>query len=281
LVLPVAGSILSPSQKQSNAIIKKLAIEISHQESLVSNENTYNLLEDELIGLYFDSSIPTSYGVGSSGALVAAIYDRYFNPAPTVQITDNQNLTQIKNELAQLESFFHGKSSGTDPLVSYLNAPVLLNAPENHVEFKIPSTLKVFLIDTRRKSSTKDFIHLFDTKINSKPQLLKKFIQKNNESINAFLDNRPNCFDVLKDFSEFEHEFLPEMFYYTDSISLLLEKHKLNLAIKLCGSGGGGFLLGFAKIEVFKDIESDFSKNNIPIDLLTVESQKLTVLANK
>ena len=27
--------------------------------------------------LYFDSSIPQGYGVGSSGALVAAIYDRY------------------------------------------------------------------------------------------------------------------------------------------------------------------------------------------------------------
>ena len=28
-------------------------------------------------GMYFDSSIPRGYGVGSSGALVAAIYDRY------------------------------------------------------------------------------------------------------------------------------------------------------------------------------------------------------------
>ena len=29
-------------------------------------------------GLYFKSSIPLGYGVGSSGALVAAIYDKYF-----------------------------------------------------------------------------------------------------------------------------------------------------------------------------------------------------------
>ena len=28
-------------------------------------------------GMYFDSSIPMGYGVGSSGAIVAAIYDRY------------------------------------------------------------------------------------------------------------------------------------------------------------------------------------------------------------
>ena len=28
-------------------------------------------------GMYFDSSIPQGYGVGSSGALVASIYDQY------------------------------------------------------------------------------------------------------------------------------------------------------------------------------------------------------------
>ena len=32
---------------------------------------------DLALGMYFDSSIPQGYGVGSSGALVAAIYDRY------------------------------------------------------------------------------------------------------------------------------------------------------------------------------------------------------------
>src|SRR5690242_20746449 len=35
-------------------------------------------LENDLNkGLYFDSSIPQGFGVGSSGALVAAIYDQY------------------------------------------------------------------------------------------------------------------------------------------------------------------------------------------------------------
>ena len=30
-------------------------------------------------GMYFDSSIPKGYGVGSSGALVAAVYEKYAN----------------------------------------------------------------------------------------------------------------------------------------------------------------------------------------------------------
>ena len=38
----------------------------------------FNKMNNELIeGLYFDSTIPQGYGVGSSGALVAAFYDRY------------------------------------------------------------------------------------------------------------------------------------------------------------------------------------------------------------
>ena len=41
-------------------------------------------------GLYFDSSIPKGYGVGSSGALVAAVYDKYSNN----KITVLENLTR-------------------------------------------------------------------------------------------------------------------------------------------------------------------------------------------
>ena len=41
-------------------------------------------------GLYFDSSIPQGYGIGSSGALVAAIYDRYAED----KITILENLTR-------------------------------------------------------------------------------------------------------------------------------------------------------------------------------------------
>ena len=73
-------------------------------------------------GLYFDSSIPQGYGVGSSGALVAAIYDKYASD----KITILENLTReklliLKSIFSKMESFFHGKSSGLDPLNSYLS----------------------------------------------------------------------------------------------------------------------------------------------------------------
>jgi mevalonate kinase len=60
---------------------------------------------------------------GSSGALVAAIYDKYAQN----KITVLENLTREK--LLELKIFFsngklfHGKSSGLDPLNSYLSIP--------------------------------------------------------------------------------------------------------------------------------------------------------------
>ena len=42
------------------------------------------LKNDVETGMYFDSSIPQGYGVGSSGALVAAIYDKYAKNKITV-----------------------------------------------------------------------------------------------------------------------------------------------------------------------------------------------------
>ena len=49
--------------------------------------------------------------VWESGAVTACIYDRY--------VEKSTDLKEIRTRLAQMESFFHGKSSGIDPWVSY------------------------------------------------------------------------------------------------------------------------------------------------------------------
>jgi mevalonate kinase len=57
--------------------------------------------------MYFDSSIP-GYGVGS-GALVAAIYDRYAQDKITVlENLTREKLLQLKNILSN-GKLFHGK----------------------------------------------------------------------------------------------------------------------------------------------------------------------------
>jgi len=64
-------------------------------------------------GLFFDSDIPLGYGMGSSGALVAGVFFRY---ASKTEIEP----ARLKILLGKMENFFHGSSSGLDPLVSLL-----------------------------------------------------------------------------------------------------------------------------------------------------------------
>ena len=70
--------------------------------------------------------------LGVSGALVASIYDKYAqNKITVLENLTREKLLQLKEVFAQMESFFHGKSSGLDPLNSYLSLPILINSKDN------------------------------------------------------------------------------------------------------------------------------------------------------
>ena len=123
----------------SNLQLRKL------QSYFLENHHIFNLLLDlERFGadlgkgLYLESDIPQQYGMGSSGALCAAVYDKYRldlkeplqpgdipGPAP-VSTHAHANLSSLRTTFGLMESFFHGKSSGFDPLVSFLKTPLLL-----------------------------------------------------------------------------------------------------------------------------------------------------------
>jgi mevalonate kinase len=69
--------------------------------------NIDGLQKDVNGGMYFDSSIPQGYGVGSSGALVAAIYDKYAtNKITVLENLTREKLLQLKTIFSQMESFF-------------------------------------------------------------------------------------------------------------------------------------------------------------------------------
>ncbi|MDO9182138.1 MAG: mevalonate kinase, partial [Bacteriovorax sp.] len=111
-------------------------------------------------GLYFDSTIPQGYGVGSSGALVAAIFDRYEQESHS-----NLDIKRLKTIFAQMESHFHGASSGVDPLISYLNSPILIKNKNEVGPVSIPKFKKgksgIFLLNTKRSRKTEPLVNLF------------------------------------------------------------------------------------------------------------------------
>lgn len=152
---------------KSNISLQKFATYLSKvNEDLVVFE-IEKLKEDVDNGMYFDSSIPQGYGVGSSGALVAAIYDKYaLNKITVLENLTREKLLQLKAIFSKMESFFHGKSSGLDPLNSYLSLPILINSKDNIEATGIPTQSTsgkgaVFLLDSGIIGETAPMVSIF------------------------------------------------------------------------------------------------------------------------
>jgi len=120
--------------------------------------------------MYFDSSIPQGYGVGSSGAIVAAFYDKYAqNKITVLENLTREKLLKLKTIFSEMESYFHGKSSGLDPLNSYLSLPILINSKDNIEATGIPSQKQegkgaVFLLDSGIIGETAPMVSIFMVK---------------------------------------------------------------------------------------------------------------------
>lgn len=207
--------------------------------------------------LYFDSSIPQGYGVGSSGALVAAIYDQYaLNKITVLENLTREKLQLLKTIFSAMESFFHGKSSGLDPLNSYLSLPILIHSKDNieptGIPFQNPEGKgAVFLIDSGIVGETAPMVSLFMKSMEQESfrQMMKEeFIRHTNQCVDDFLlGNLPSLFTNLKDLSKLVFQnfrpMIPKQFHSLWQKGLDTNDYYL----KLCGSGGGGYILGFTR----------------------------------
>lgn len=207
-------------------------------------------------GLYFDSNIPQGYGVGSSGALVAAIFDKYSKKKLNPDVISKDDLKQLKAVFGEMESYFHGKSSGMDPLICYMNLPILIENKENLDKVALPGNTKegkgaIFLIDSGIAGETGPMIQIFFEKMKTegfRKTLKEEFIRYNNACIDAFLKKEMSpFFRNLKKLSVWAYDhfkpMIPENLYNAWKKGLDTNAYYL----KLCGSGGGGYILGFTK----------------------------------
>lgn len=204
-------------------------------------------------GFFFDSSIPEGYGVGSSGALCAAIYDRYaINRIDPEEDISKDNIKKLKQILGQMESYFHGKSSGLDPLICYLQLPVLIHSKDELGTVNIPERQgkgAIFLLNSGQPGETQPMVNIFMEKMKSegfRKVMKEQFTKYNDACIAAFLkgDTKP-LFSNLKQLSHLVFENFTPMI--PNSVKDLWQQGIETNAyyLKLCGSGGGGFVLGF------------------------------------
>lgn len=215
------------------------------------------LTQDVNNGMYFDSSIPQGYGVGSSGALVAAIYDQYAqNKITVLENLTREKLLVLKTIFSEMESFFHGKSSGLDPLNSYLSIPILINSKDNIEATGIPSQNAdgkgaVFLLDSEIVGETAPMVSIFmeNLKDNGFRKMLKtQFIKHTDACVENFLKGDiKSLFANTKKLSKVVLDnfkpMIPEKFHELWKKGIETNDYYL----KLCGSGGGGYILGFTQ----------------------------------
>ena len=246
----------SDFEKKSNESLSKYAqylYELNLPQAFKINVEAFK--KDIKKGLFFDSNIPQGYGVGSSGALVAAIFEKYsfikYNPE---EISKNQ-LKDLKKVFGELESYFHGKSSGIDPLICYMKLPILIENKESVDKVSIPKEEAgkgaIFLIDSGSVGETGPMVQIFFEKLKNegfRKTLKEEFIKYNNACIDTFLNKEMTpFFKHLKDLSKWAYvhfkPMIPTNLYNAWKKGLDTNAYYL----KLCGSGGGGYILGFAK----------------------------------
>ena len=252
------SNLISNEQRISNIKLIELYNYIIKNESLSEIINFQNFKNDIDSGLYFNSNIPIASGLGSSGALVSSIINKYSK----IDLSSIQN-EELKKIMSIIESKFHGNSSGFDPLVSFFNKPIMLSAGNIKLlnNLKFPN-FKIYLIDSEISSSTSEMIELFNQKKTQKDFLSvfnSSFIKITNECIYNLMYSSDHFKHSIKNLSETTFENMNEMI--PESINEIwqegLQSNKYFL--KLCGSGGGGFFLAFDFENILKDKLSSFN----------------------
>lgn len=209
-----------------------------------SSSIDWNQLTDDFEkGLWFDSSIPHGYGLGSSGSFIAALYERYGDKS--------LNHDEIREGLARLEDFFHGSSSGIDPFVSYISKPLLIHSFSNVEILERDLDLKgFFLLNTGKARQTAPLVKTYQEKLKD-PEFKKGCADILSKDVNLAIEGlvsgkSENTFHHMWHISKFQWDFFPEMI--PTQMRGLWSKGLENgeYALKLCGAGGGGYLLGFS-----------------------------------
>ena len=260
------------SNKQLRNFLQYLK-EMQRKPSLRDRLDLDRLENDLENGLYFESNIPQGYGIGSSGALVAAIYDHYvIRKNNSRKILTGMEISNLKEVLSQMESYFHGVSSGLDPLLCYIRSPLLIRSKMQIETVTIPrekfgANSAIFLVNSGVLGKTGPLVRLFTDKLKDpgfNNQVRNVFIPANNGCIETFLkSDMVGFYSYLTELSAFQFLYLPEMIPANMKSLWEAGLQRDDFKMKLCGSGGGGFLLGISNN--FRTTGKYFQQNGLEL----------------
>ena len=237
-----ASHLLAQGAAASNASLQRFAEYLSTLD--INDLFDLQRFNHELYyNLFLDSNVPSGYGLGSSGTLVAAVYDAYAK-----QKTDD--CLKLKEIFGKMESYFHGSSSGIDPLQCYLGKPFKITPKGVQIlsDDFLNKDIHICLIDTKIKSNTKPLVNHFKKQRND-ADFLKRFQKAYVPQVKSCIEtmisgDNESFFKSLRQLTKGQTEFLRPMI--TDNtLDLFTTYYDFHFGVKISGSGGGGYVLGF------------------------------------
>ena len=222
---------------------------LSGSDILSQSMNLDAFAHDIKHGLYVASAIPHGYGIGSSGALCAAIYARYAHDFDRSKTCDVKALKSLRDIMALMENFYHGASSGLDCLVSLIDAPILVRPHHHYETCKLPNINSLghfYLYDSGQPRKTSAFVHGFLDQYKA-DAAFKDAIDAYTDIVDALIDMAlnpaQNFVTAFAQLSEFQLRHFASMIP-----APVKEIWKNGLSsgkyiMKLCGAGGGGYFL--------------------------------------
>lgn len=213
-------------------------------KDIISSATAAHIINDAEEGWNYVADIPIGYGLGSSGAYVAAIYDRY------IIKEDSTTAFTTLEMLSKMEGYFHGSSSGMDPMVSYTGEAVYKNEMGSFQSVRDPGwpeRFQVYLLDSGIGRATGPLVELYkDALKQSSFQLLVKreLIPMVEHAIHFYLNESGQMLDeCIQVISQFQR------LHFSKLIPTPVQKQWDALVkipgvyLKFCGAGGGGYFL--------------------------------------
>lgn len=221
-----------------------------------------DLFQKSLREYWLDLNIPIGYGLGSSGTVSAAIYDLFFSQSGSL------SLNHQKEDLAVIESYFHGKSSGVDALTCFADSPLRFRKSGSieKVAFD-PENLKggyrFFLLDSGERFDTGPLVQHFLKQMKDpgyEQSIREEYLPLNEKLIETLLGERdadPGL--LLRLISDYQMEHFRKMIP-EHVLDLWIEGQVSNeFYLKLNGSGGG-FMLGLTHQSSMEVLEERWGK---------------------
>ncbi|MGM0475448.1 MAG: mevalonate kinase family protein [Bacteroidota bacterium] len=214
---------------------------------------------------WLDTDIPVGYGLGSSGTVSAAVYDLFFPDAGKTP------LPLQKEDLALIESFFHGKSSGVDALTCHAGVPLYFQDPAtiHRVSLdlnSLPGGYRFFLLDSGEKSDTGPLVRHFLERMKDpgfEAAIRNEYLPLNRKLIETLLGERDADIGMLVGLlSDFQFRYFRKMIPEKMADAWIEGQLTNHYYLKLNGSGGGS-LLGIVHHTLAETLEKRWKTNLI------------------